>query len=73
MFKLKIETDNAAFDDENEGRDEIARILRDVAERLGPGVLVGVIGGTTGGVTTGGVLHDTNGNRVGNFTLTRSK
>ena len=60
MFELKIETDNAAFDDENDGRDEIARILRDVATAL-------VHGARTG------VLHDTNGNRVGNFTLTRSK
>ena len=60
MFELKIETDNSTFDDENEGRDEIACILRDVAERLGPGVWAGV-------------LHDVNGNRVGNFTLTGSK
>lgn len=34
MFLLRIETDNAAFHDDNEGRSEIARILRDAADRL---------------------------------------
>ena len=59
MFTLKIETGNSAFDDGN-AADEVARILRDVAYNL-------VRGARTG------VLHDTNGNRVGNFTLTGSK
>ena len=59
MFKLKIETDNAAFDDDNDA-DEVARILRDVAYSLVSG-------------TRTGVLHDVNGNLVGNFTLTGSK
>lgn len=59
MFTLKIETGNSAFDDGN-AADEVARILRDVAYSLVSG-------------TRTGVLHDVNGNLVGNFTLTGSK
>lgn len=55
MFKLTIETDNAAFDDCPE--QECARILRAVADALERG-------------TRGAPLHDINGNRVGRFDLT---
>ena len=55
-FKLLIETGNAAFDDEGEGckAAELARILRDVAERLLDGA-------------TSGMVRDINGNIVGSF------
>ena len=55
MFKLEIETGNAAFDDTPAS--EIARILRHLAERL-----------ETNGAPESGdafTLHDYNGNRVG--------
>lgn len=53
MFKLTINTDNAAF--EGEDRDaEIARILHHIGERLSRG-------------TTQGRAIDSNGNTVGEF------
>lgn len=55
MFALKMETDNAAFDDGGAGA-ECARILRAVADRLEGG-------------HEDGVLHDLNGNRVGVWSL----
>jgi hypothetical protein len=56
-FKLEIETGNAAFGDSDAERGaEIARILRDVALRLDKGDEYGVI-------------HDSNGNRVGEFIM----
>jgi hypothetical protein len=51
MFTLKIKTDNAAFDDTAQ---EIARILRDTADRLERGGEFGT-------------LRDINGNTVGEF------
>lgn len=59
MFKLEIDTGNAAFDNDGEGdcHGEVARILRDLADKI------------EGGHGHGN-LHDINGNRVGNFTLT---
>jgi hypothetical protein len=57
-FKLTIETENAAFDDEPEA--EVARILRAVAERL---EIAGL---------TDGACYDVNGNRVGDFKLRRN-
>jgi hypothetical protein len=53
-FALTINCTNAAFDDDP--RPEIARILRELADRL------------DGGITQGGV-HDVNGNTVGTFTF----
>lgn len=50
MFKLKIETDNAAFTDSPKA--EIARILRETADKLESGVFVNK-------------LRDYNGNTVG--------
>ena len=55
MFKLTIETGNAAF--EQECAYECARILRQVADALQSG-------------TRGAPLYDFNGNRVGRFDLT---
>ena len=55
MFKLHIETGNAAFDDDNGGRNEVASMLRSLANRL-----------DNGSEMTGG-LYDFNGNRVGSF------
>lgn len=67
MFKLKIETDNAAFrdpycDSEDEcdpahvlaSREEVARILRKVADKVESDCVQGAV-------------YDANGNRVGNF------
>lgn len=50
---IRIETDNAAFDDD--GLAEIQRILSEVVTRLGTG-------------KKSGMLRDTNGNTVGDFT-----
>lgn len=52
-FKLRIATDNAAFETDDDKRFEIARILRDTAETLEQG----------GDMEH--VLVDINGNRVG--------
>lgn len=51
MFTLSIKTDNAAFEDPNA---EVARILRDAAERVEQGF-------------SRGLLRDINGNTVGDF------
>ena len=56
--KITIKMDNAAFDDGQGGRGELARILRNVALH---------IEGT--GATEGAVM-DGNGNRVGDFKVT---
>lgn len=53
MFKLEIETGNAAFGDDRP--EEIARILRDVAKRL------------VNDRYPYGDLRDINGNKVGEF------
>lgn len=55
MFSLTIATDNDAFADGAAA--EVARILRDVADKLGD----------TG--VTSGVCRDVNGNTVGTFLL----
>lgn len=55
MLKLSFKTDNAAFDG-SQGRAEVARILRDVAEKIEMGA-------------SAGDCRDENGNRVGLFTL----
>lgn len=68
MFTLSIKTDNAAFTDESARgdetplhdsarREEVARILREVAKAIANG-------------TTGGPIHDINGNKCGRFDLT---
>ena len=57
MFKLTFRTDNAAFSDYPEL--EIARILRETADRVEAG---------HAGL---GHIHDFNGNTVGNFNTTR--
>lgn len=55
VFTLEIKTDSAAFqDDDGWGFYEVARLLREVADRV------------EGGWSTGGVL-DLNGNTVGAF------
>ena len=55
MFKIEIETGNAAFEDDNRNY-ELARILRQIAERL------------ENGENAGRVL-DINGNKVGSFEI----
>lgn len=55
MFDLQITTRNAAFEPERPGL-EVARILRDVAERLEDG-------------HESGGIRDINGNKVGTFRL----
>lgn len=54
MFKIEIETGNAAFEDDRNM--ELARILRQIAERL------------ENGEDAGRVL-DINGNKVGSFEI----
>ena len=56
MFKLKIETGNAAFEDPYKA-EEIGRILHLASIRLRQG-------------ETSGKLRDSNGNTVGEFALT---
>ena len=58
MFKLEIETRNAAFVDDP--RNEVARILRVVADKLERGILVPVAYRP---------LRDVNGNAVGTADL----
>lgn len=53
-FTLSITTDNAAFEDDP--GPEVARLLRDAAERVEAGV-------------SAGVLRDVNGNTVGEWSL----
>jgi len=55
MFKMELETDNAAFDD-GERMHEVARILREVAERI-----------ESGTVEAG--IFDANGSRAGRWRL----
>jgi hypothetical protein len=57
QFKLTIECDNAAFDDEP--CFEVARILREAAERI-----------LNMGTIDHGVIRDINGNRVGSWDFT---
>lgn len=60
MFKLEIDTGNAAFDIEENGlHGEAARILRQLAAELV----------NNGG--TSGALFDVNGNRVGAWSLSQ--
>lgn len=56
MFTLTIRTENAAFDDGEGGRQEIARLLRLAADALERG-------------TWGAPLRDYNGNQCGRFDL----
>lgn len=58
MFELNIETDNAAFEDED-GAFEVARILRLVASQLERGA-------------RSAPILDVNGNRVGSYNLPRA-
>lgn len=60
MFKLEIETGNAAFDDD--AGPELARILRELADRLSPGLPSG---------EGGAPLRDINGNKVGAWSLSQ--
>lgn len=53
MFKLEIDTGNAAFDYGDKGY-EIARILRDIAAKVENGA-------------DSGSVRDLNGNKVGTF------
>ena len=58
MFKLKIRTDNQAFEvPEGNQATEVIRILQDAIDKLEEG-------------TRNGILLDCNGNLVGKFTLT---
>lgn len=57
MFKLQIETGNAAFDEENGGAgEEVARIMREIANKVADG-------------NTSGIAADFNGNTVGRWSL----
>ena len=51
MFKLQMDTDNAAFGDDDKGP-EVARILREIAERIEDG-------------DESGTCRDINGNTCG--------
>ena len=57
-FTMNVKTSNAAFTDTADGFDpgpELARILRDVADRM------------EGGYVLSGSVFDINGNKVGSF------
>ncbi|VVB54026.1 Uncharacterised protein [uncultured archaeon] len=56
MFKLKIDTKNDSFTDDP--RMEVTRILNDAIVKLAQG-------------NDSGILLDSNGNKVGDFTLTK--
>ncbi len=56
MLKIKIDTRNSAFDGLNK-RFEIERCLKSVIDRIN-------------GCDDEGNIHDSNGNNVGNYTLT---
>lgn len=60
MFRLTIDTANAAFEDHHRGP-ELVRILRALADRLeaNPGLAAGA----------DGPVADTNGNTVGRYTI----
>lgn len=59
MFQLHIHTDNAAFEDD--APQEVARMLRKLADRLDM---------TSAGNDDDGTLYDINGNKVGAWSLT---
>lgn len=58
MFIVHVDTTNAAFAEDPNG--ELARILRHVAERVEAGA-------------PSGVIRDTNGNRVGRWTVSEPR
>ena len=60
MVTIKINTDNAAFDDEAGGAKEVAHILRKVAQTLDSAYLFNGIG----------TIRDTNGNTCGKVVVT---
>jgi len=62
MFRIEIETTNAAFEDAPE--DEITRILRDLADYIAQWSL------QSGRQVYQGVLRDINGNTVGTWQYT---
>lgn len=55
-FILDISTENAAFEDTLDGRGEVARILREIADRLDEG-------------QHNGTARDVNGNKCGSWRL----
>jgi hypothetical protein len=56
-FKLKIKTGNAAFaEDGNDGKNEVARILREIADSLESGF-------------DAHTVRDINGNKVGEWSI----
>lgn len=63
MFKLEFSTGNAAFDGEDRAA-ECARILVDLARRIGS------LGSASDG--DGGPIFDSNGNRVGAWSLSET-
>lgn len=60
MFKAEFSTGNAAFDDAPAS--EAGRILREIARKIEQGESLG-----------GGPIHDTNGNRIGQWTFEPSE
>ena len=58
MFKMRFDTENAAFDDGNRDH-EVARILRNIADKIESGQATGLNQN----------VFDENGNIVGTFVL----
>lgn len=56
-FKLEVNCDNAAFDDESGGNNEVSNLLHQAAMKVGMG-------------QRAGGLRDSNGNTVGRFEFT---
>lgn len=59
-FTMNFECDNAAFWDSNDGKEfsyeEVSKVIHRVAKKVSDGYIEGPI-------------HDTNGNRIGSWTL----
>jgi len=61
MITITIKTDNAAFDDGDNGRTEVARILRGLADKCE---------GEKAQTCLPAGVYDANGNKVGDVRLT---
>lgn len=56
MFKCRFDTDNAAFDHDDGGREVCGNVLRGIADCIDEGA-------------ENGIIRDPNGNTVGKWTL----
>lgn len=71
QFTLRIDMKNAAFDDEENGLCELYNILNDLRRGIKAKYLWG--GPVNGYLGEWGVIHDTNGNPVGQWHFKRTR